>query len=353
MKSSEPTQSGNGESTRPTAPGKASPKASSTASGASPADPSSVAAPRAPRAVAAAGSWTLVGVIAASSAALGWFSGHAHGELDARAGAPGGQGELVVVEASFDAGAAARPGGVPGGAIPGAALGAIRGPVPDAAPASPELVGRLKADLLTLRALYRRLAAVAELDGGEFDVDFESDATTSDGEPLSALDPAKPAALGVLIARTDPMLARSAHMESIFTDRRREYDARVSGKPLADAAISSGFGYRVDPLTGRRVAHRGLDFTGHVGDPVHALADGVVTYAGLNGSYGQLVEIEHTDGYRTRYAHNDSVLVPLGKYVKKGEAVATLGNSGRSTGPHLHLEVRRDGAATDPRFFVR
>ena len=308
--------------------------------------PGSALAPPAPRrrAAAAAGSWALVGAIALASAALGWTTGRAHAEHVARTEAVSRAG-LVLVEASFD----------------GAGLPAADGPFPDAggpsgpadAPPPAELVGRLKADLLALRALYRRLAEVAELDGGEFDLEFESDAVTGDGEPLSALDPADPAAPRLLIERIDPMLERSSAMARIFADRRREYDARVSGRPLAGGAVSSGFGHRTDPMTGRRVAHRGLDYTGAVGEPIHALADGVVTYAGVNGGYGKLVEIEHADGFRTRYAHNDSVLVGLGERVDKGERIATLGNSGRSTGPHLHLEVRRDGVATDPRFFVR
>ncbi len=302
---------------------------------------STPAAPRrARRVAAAAGSWTLVGVIAAASGALGWVSGRAHDELAVLSSGP--RSDFVVVEASFD----------PQAAHPDARADDGSGRAADGI-ATPELVGKLKADLLALRALYRRLADVAELDEGEFDLDFESDALTGDGEPLSALDPADPDALGVLISRTDPMLVRSAAMEAIFVERRREYDARVSGRPLAGGAISSGFGYRSDPLTGRRVAHRGLDFTGRIGDPVYALADGVVTYAGTNGGYGELVELEHADGYRTRYAHNDSVLVALGAHVHKGQPVATLGNSGRSTGPHLHLEVRKDGVATDPRFYVR
>ena len=329
------------------------------------------------RARAAPGSWLLLGTIVAASASLGWLAGREHGQLAARPAAGAGPGGLVLVEASFDGG---KGGEADGGGLrvgPGGTASALVGPVPGPflgpdpapgpvpvpgtasgdAPADPgapaELVGRLKADLLSLRALYRRLADVAELDGGEFDVEFESDRATGDGEPLSALDPADPDALGVLIERIDPMLDRSRAMERLFVERRRDYDARVSGRPLEGGAISSGFGRRQDPLTGRTVSHRGLDFTGAVGQPIHALADGVVTYAGANGGYGRLVELQHADGYRTRYAHNDAVLVELGALVRKGEPIATLGNSGRSTGPHLHLEVRRDGTATDPRFFVR
>ena len=99
--------------------------------------------------------------------------------------------------------------------------------------------------------------------------------------------------------------------------------------------------------------HRGVDFPGFVGEPILAIASGVVTYAGANGGYGNLVELEHANGYRTRYAHNDKILVALGAVVTKGQQIATLGSSGRSTGPHLHFEVRHHGQALDPQYFIR
>lgn len=259
----------------------------------------------------------LVAVLIAVSASVGWLLGRGNDE------------PWVIVEASYD----------PAGA---------------AATADSEELGRMKAELLRLRVLFQRLAEVAEIDhGGEFDVDFKSDASTGDGEPLSRLDPASPDALEVLFSRLDPMIHQVETLQSIYYDRRREYDLRLSGRPLAGGKISSGFGTRADPLSGRRVMHKGLDFVAPVGEPILALADGVVTWAGTNGGYGLLVELEHADGFRTRYAHNEAILVERGSRVRKGEAVATLGSSGRSTGPHLHLEVHHRGEPIDPRYVVR
>lgn len=271
----------------------------------------------------------LLGVIVAASAATGWAFGRAQPS-----------DELLLVEASFhpDTG---------GGDAATAASEAVL--VPDA-----DEVGRLRAEMLRLRVLFQRLADVAELDDdGEFDLDFDIDGRTGAGEPLSALDPASPDTLPLLIERFAPMVYQSERMARIFAERRQDFDRRLSGRPLADGRLSSGFGHRVDPITGARVMHRGLDFTGSVGDPVLAIADGVVTWSGPNGGYGLLVELEHAGGFRTRYAHNDENLATLGARVRKGEQIATLGSSGRSTGPHLHLEIRKEGTALDPRYFVR
>lgn len=270
----------------------------------------------------------LVLALVAGSAMVGWHFGK------------GSSDDIVLVEASFEADE-----NLP--VIDGATQAA-------SGQADPETIGRLKAEMLRLRVLFQRLAEVAEIDhDGEFDVDFEIDAKTGNGEPLSRLDPASAEALALLSARLDPMIDQVSRMQRIFLDRRREYDRRLSGRPLADGDVSSGFGNRKDPLSGKSVMHRGLDFVGEVGEPILAIADGVVTWSGRNGGYGLLVELEHADGFRTRYAHNDATLVELGSRVRKGEAIATLGSSGRSTGPHLHLEVRHRGKATDPRFFVR
>lgn len=279
----------------------------------------------------------LVAILVVGGVSIGWLAG--------RASPP----DMVVIDVSYseDPGDDLRHDN--GGAQPLPELRAAFGTDNDA-----REIGRLKAELLRLRVLFQRLAEVAEIDhDGEFDLDFQIDAKTGDGEPLSQLDPSAPDALAVLFARLDPMINEVSRMQHLYLDRRREFDRRLSGRPLASGSLSSGFGRRVDPLSGRSVMHRGLDFVAEVGEPVLAIADGVVTWSGRNGGYGLLVELEHADGFSTRYAHNDANLVELGSRVRKGEAIATLGSSGRSTGPHLHLEVRREGKAIDPRFFVQ
>lgn len=123
--------------------------------------------------------------------------------------------------------------------------------------------------------------------------------------------------------------------------------------PVPGAALSSPFGTRSDPFLGRPALHAGLDFRAASGTPVRATADGKVVDAGRNGGYGIMVEIDHGGGYRTRYAHLSSMSVKTGDTVKRGQVVGKVGSTGRSTGPHLHYEVRRNGDATNPANFLK
>jgi len=205
-------------------------------------------------------------------------------------------------------------------------------------------VGRLQAEILRLQVLLLRLAEVAGLDDGEFDLQ---------SEPLSSLAPSAPTTLALVNQDLVHMSEQGERMQAIFSERLARHESRISGSPVNNRVISSRFGFRADPDTGESRLHRGVDFSGPVGEPIMAIASGVVTYAGMNGGYGNLVELEHANGYRTRYAHNHTVLVSLGSLVKKGQQIATLGSTGRSTGPHLHFEVRQHGKALDPQHFIR
>lgn len=118
--------------------------------------------------------------------------------------------------------------------------------------------------------------------------------------------------------------------------------------PVGTIRLSSPFGVRTDPFNGGARRHAGVDLPGTVGTPVHAAADGVVAYAGRAGSYGNLVEIAHGDGLETRYAHMARVAVAAGALVRRGDVVGLMGSTGRSTGSHLHFEVRVDGRPADP-----
>jgi|GEM_PF-352132 len=205
-------------------------------------------------------------------------------------------------------------------------------------------LGEMRAELLRLHSVFVQLAELAELDDGEFDLQ----SPLLDWKEQSSLRQT-----GLLNRRIAHMSAYSGTMIRIFNTRRMAFDQKISGRPLVEGHRSSGFGYRTDPITGERSEHLGLDYSGPVGEPILALADGVVTFSGKNSGYGNLVELEHVDGLRTRYAHNQLNLVSTGKMVKKGEAIATLGSTGRSTGPHVHIEVRLDGSPIDPGFFIR
>lgn len=220
-----------------------------------------------------------------------------------------------------------------------------------------EQLGRLHAEILRLRTLFAHLAEVAELNDSEFDLDIDiEDSGFFNPESVSQPALVKEKTLGQLNLFEEALYTMSGKadiLNRLFVERRLVHDQAVSGKPVVGGPISSRYGYRTDPFLGKSQLHRGVDFSGEVGDPILALADGVVVFAGKNGAFGQLVELQHANGYRTRYAHNDSLTVANGQHVFKGEQIATLGTSGRSTGPHVHVEVQLDGRHVDPMLFLR
>ncbi|HEV7247747.1 MAG TPA: M23 family metallopeptidase [Shinella sp.] len=124
------------------------------------------------------------------------------------------------------------------------------------------------------------------------------------------------------------------------------------GNPSPQSSITSRFGNRTDPFLGRLALHAGIDFRARTGTEIHATGAGTVVVAGRNGGYGNMVEIDHGDGLTTRYAHLSRVLVKVGDHVDEADPVGFSGTTGRSTGPHLHYEVRRDGKAIDPMRFL-
>lgn len=125
------------------------------------------------------------------------------------------------------------------------------------------------------------------------------------------------------------------------------------GNPGGDWVVTSSFGARSDPFLGEAAFHAGMDFRAPIGSPIRAAGAGVVTKAGWNGGYGRLVEVDHGNGYATRYGHMSKILVNEGDRVKIGDILGEVGSSGRSTGPHLHYEVRKDGAAVDPQRYIK
>ena len=126
-----------------------------------------------------------------------------------------------------------------------------------------------------------------------------------------------------------------------------------TGRPIKKGWVSSYYGYRADPFTGRKVFHHGLDFAGKAGSEVVAVADGIVSWQGSRGGYGEMIEIDHGNGYQTRYAHNKELVVKLGDRIEKGQAIALMGSTGRSTGPHVHFEILRDGKTVNPANFIK
>jgi murein DD-endopeptidase MepM/ murein hydrolase activator NlpD len=139
-----------------------------------------------------------------------------------------------------------------------------------------------------------------------------------------------------------------AHLE----DASREAHATPSLKPVRVGFVSSRFGWRMDPITGRRTMHRGVDFSARLGTPVAVAADGVVTFSGVWQTYGNVVEVSHGNGFITRYAHLQRRLVQKGSRVTRGDVIGRVGSTGRSTFSHLHYEIEQSGERIDPLRFV-
>ncbi len=153
--------------------------------------------------------------------------------------------------------------------------------------------------------------------------------------------------LNAHVIRLDALGKRLAEMAAVDS---RELRKRTlpEGRPVERGFLSSGFGNRQDPLSGDFSFHRGVDFAGNAGDLVIAVGAGVVTFAGYRPDYGFMVDVTHGDGYVTRYAHNARVLVRQGETVARGQRLAVMGSTGRSTGPHVHFEVLRNGTPVNP-----
>ena len=216
-------------------------------------------------------------------------------------------------------------------------------------------LGAMNAHVIRLDALGKRLTEMADIDNREFD--FDSDPPTggpeSDGEGgVSAQIPDLTAMLDRLDKRVELRDSQLAALENVILARDLKKQIHPEGRPVNQGFISSYFGEREDPFTGREAYHKGVDFAGSAGEDVVAVAAGGVTWSGERSGYGNLVEINHGDGYVTRYAHNERTLVKVGDMVKRGETIALMGSTGHSTGPHVHFEVLRNGRQVDPLSFI-
>jgi murein DD-endopeptidase MepM/ murein hydrolase activator NlpD len=216
-------------------------------------------------------------------------------------------------------------------------------------------VGQMNAHVIRLDALGRRLTEMANLDKGEFNFETEPAVGGPEGlvEGAVVASPELNAMLDDLTRQIKDRERQLSVLESLISTRNLSRQIVPDGRPVQQGWISSYFGHRADPFTGRKAFHRGLDFAGPAGSQVVAVASGVVTYSKERFGYGKCVEINHGNGYVTRYAHNQRVLVSVGDTIQKGQAIALIGSTGRSTGPHLHFEVLKQGRAVDPMSFVR
>lgn len=215
-------------------------------------------------------------------------------------------------------------------------------------------LAELQARVTRLDALGQHLTAMADLEEGEFD--FSQPPAV--GGPLAEELGTDFSSSG-LRAELDRFEERLANREeqleilqTLLNNRNLQAQRSLSGLPVIKGWISSRYGQRTDPFSGKNAWHQGVDIAGREGSEVLASAAGVVTWAGDRAGYGHMVEISHGDGFVTRYAHNKENLVAPGDVVRKGETIALLGSSGRSTGAHVHYEVYKNGRSVDPSSYL-
>jgi murein DD-endopeptidase MepM/ murein hydrolase activator NlpD len=217
-------------------------------------------------------------------------------------------------------------------------------------------VAQMNARVIRLDALGRRLTEMADLSDGEFDFDSEPAVGGPEEPYVSAAAIPVPEVLAAMQGLDQQLNDREAQLgvlESVLINQQLVARVSPQGRPVASGWMSSYYGKRTDPFTGKPANHKGVDFAGKAGADILAVADGVVTWSSNRSGYGQLVEINHGNGYATRYAHNSENLVAVGDEVRKGQTVALMGDTGRATGPNLHFEVLHQGKQVNPVNFIR
>ena len=215
-------------------------------------------------------------------------------------------------------------------------------------------IGTLQAELIRLKVLTTKLASMSGLDLTTSELHStpaQGGLALQEGEAFTAED----------FESYFSQLEGSFDSQSLELEQLQDYlitsdnikSSLPSGRPIKDGWLSSYYGNRIDPFDGKKVFHHGLDFAGKAGSEVIAVADGIVSWHGTRGGYGEMIDINHGNGYQTRYAHNKKLVVKLGDRIKKGQAIALMGSTGRSTGPHVHFEVLKDGKTVNPYDFIK
>ena len=220
-----------------------------------------------------------------------------------------------------------------------------------------QAVGRQIAEMQARLWRMEALASYMHESSGLPQDEFDFDAPVSQGGPLSA----KAEVLGVenlddqlfnLSERLKQRETELSILDQVLVGVYTEQGATPVGAPIVKGWMSSPFGERVDPISGKKAWHEGMDFAGANGSDVIAVANGVVVFAGHRSGYGKLIEISHGEDLRTRYGHHQELLVHAGQSVKRGDVIGRMGSSGRSTGPHVHFEVLKSGKPVNPARYV-
>ena len=213
-------------------------------------------------------------------------------------------------------------------------------------------LGEMQAQLMRLDALGERVSGLAGVKPQEFNF---REVPGRGGAMTSSRDLAMPELASQLDLMSRSVDQRSDYMtivEAELLAREVEKKRIPTIQPVSEGFLGSGFGFRIDPITGRQALHEGIDFNAPVGTPIHAAAGGVVVAAEQHPAYGNMIEIDHGNDLISRYAHASRLLVKPGQIVKRGQLIAEVGTTGRSTGPHLHFEVHVKGTSVNPARFL-
>ncbi len=217
-------------------------------------------------------------------------------------------------------------------------------------------LAELQAQSNRLNALGERLTQIGRLDDGEFDFSEPPAVGGPSGDESMVVASTSVELQSTLDALGERLTQQSRQLElleSLLLDRDVDANLLPTGLPVRAGYASSGFGHRADPFSGMGDFHSGVDFTGARGSDILAVAEGVVSFAGHRAGYGNLVDIDHGNGYMTRYAHNSENLVKPGQRVRVGQVIAKMGATGRATGNHVHFEVWKDERPVNPSQYLR
>ncbi len=217
-------------------------------------------------------------------------------------------------------------------------------------------VSLLQSHVMRLDALGSRLAEMAQVDDIEFGIEHPPGLggphNLSDGGSRELSDYDFLISLNRLEQALEDRQDKLSAMETMLMGRSLRESTLPQGNPAEGGWFSSLFGYRTNPISGNKEFHLGVDLAGRSGMAVTSIASGIVTWSGPNQGYGNMVEISHGNGYVTRYAHNKENLVNVGERVEKGQMIALMGSTGRSTGAHVHFEVVRNGRHINPHSYI-
>ena len=215
-------------------------------------------------------------------------------------------------------------------------------------------LGQMQAHVMRLDSLGERLAKLTGISKQEFNFGkAPGQGGAESSVPARNLDIAEfGQQLDALMKSLDDRSDLLGLMESVLVQQEAKKVALPSTRPVTTGWYSSNFGWRIDPFTGQKAFHEGVDFMAEPGTPIHASGGGIVVYSDSYAGYGNMIEVDHGNGLISRYAHASKLLARVGDVVMKGQKIGEVGNTGRSTGPHLHFEVRHRGAPQNPEHYL-